>query len=542
MNRTSSWLLLLSLSFLAACAAQTPPPASGTTALQGDALAAQVADLSHQAESLLHDQDELVWRAWTTGQSVDLEATYQGKDRLLSASAVQQVRQLRSLSGDPREQRALLHLQNYLAGEYLATRMSDVSDAVANLEGTLTFTMGGTEYPYPELDHLLANEADAGRRKQLYAAASSSIERMGSALEKKDQRLEEVVKEMGYPSYEAFGVELRETDLEKLAALAGKVLDTTQEEYKSALGRLSQSELGVPFDQLHVSDLPRLFQHSNVDDAFPKDQMLAKTEATFAGMGLSFTRNPSIKLDTKESPQKDPQGITLPVGIPGDIRVSLKPEPGMESQASYLHEAGHSVHDALATERRFELAKLGNITVPEVFALVFENLTQDADWVRDQTTLQGERQSKYLAVSAAYHLYLVRRTAGRLLFEVQLHKAAESGSTQNPADLYSAVMGRTYALPMGPDDIARYHVEREDFYSSADTFRAWFLSAQLEAQLKGRFGATWWKKPEAGAFIRQLSAPANAVTADELCAQWGDTMGIKPEVLLMRLGSAPLRR
>jgi hypothetical protein len=218
----------------------------------------------------------------------------------------------------------------------------------------------------------------------------------------------------------------------------------------------------------------------------------------------------------------------------------LRPAPGIEQQASYLHEAGHALHDALTQEKRFELTKLGTITVSEVFALLFEDLTQDSAWLHDQTPLNGERESTYLAVSAAYRLYLLRRAAGRLLFEVQLHHDPK----QDPAELYRTVMSRTYQLPLGNEDIAHARVEQEDFYASADTFRAWFLAAQLEAQLKTRFGDAWWKRAESGALLKQLWAPGNGATPEELAAMWGDTGlegGIRPEALLMRLGAAPLK-
>ncbi len=97
-------------------------------------------------------------------------------------------------------------------------------------------------------------------------------------------------------------------------------------------------------------------------------------------------------------------------------------------------------------------------------------------------------------------------------------------------------MARTFQMEMTPADSERYLVDLEDFYQSADDFRAWFLAGQLQGQLKARFGPAWWKSPEAGPFLRKLFARGNAASAREIAQEFGDRR-ISPDVLLLRLGS-----
>src|SRR5262249_7909325 len=147
---------------------------------------------------------------------------------------------------------------------------------------------------------------------------------------------------------------------------------------------------------------PRLFRPKTVDELFPKDAQFARLEMTLKGMGIDLKAMPNIRLDLKESPRKNPRGLTLAVVVPSDIRVSLRPALGVQEQGSFLHEAGHALHDGMSKETRFELAKLGNRTVPETFALLFEDLTEDPVWLEEQAGLSGERRAAYLAASAAH--------------------------------------------------------------------------------------------------------------------------------------------
>jgi hypothetical protein len=103
-------------------------------------------------------------------------------------------------------------------------------------------------------------------------------------------------------------------------------------------------------------------------------------------------------------------------------------------------------------------------------------------------------------------------------------------------ELYKAMLERVDEMPATADDVARYQVEQEDFFQSADSFRAWLLAGQLQGQLKARFGPAWWRSPEAGAFLKGLWARGNALSAREVAQAIGEK-AIAPDVLLLRLST-----
>lgn len=536
-------LALLSLCLLAAACAKAPAPDSGATraARQQEAtqLRGEVQALAARAQALLERQDAQVWAYWTEGVQANVGATYASDAPLFSLGSLRKIERLRQLTTAPAEVRALTHLQSLFAGEYLASALAEQNDAVANLEASLSFTLPGPagapgrEVRYRDLERLLANERSAAVRRALYAGATSSLERLNPALRRREERLQEVVRQLGYPSYESFSAELRQADLERLAALAEHILQATREPYLQVMTRLARSELGLSFEQLTRADLPRLFRPRSVDSLFPKEQQLARVHQTLKGLGIQLEALPHVRVDARELPRKNPRPLTLAPRVPGDVRLSVRPAEGVLEQARVLHELGHLLHAAFTQEQRFELAKLGNPTVAEAWAALFEDLVEDPVWLEEQVGLTGARRNGFLAASSAHRLFLIRRAAGRLLYQLELRRR---GAGADARALYSAIQQRTDALPMGPDDEARYLVELEDFFQSADSFRGWFLAGQLQAQLKGRFGPAWWKHPEAGEWLKALWARGNALSGRELAQAAGEP-GIAPDVLLLRLGT-----
>src|SRR4051794_1290269 len=76
-------------------------------------LRARVEQCSAEAQALLKEQDELVWKSWTTGAPVDMARTYGGHEKLFTPeniAAIREVRDAAQAEGNAQERRALTHL------------------------------------------------------------------------------------------------------------------------------------------------------------------------------------------------------------------------------------------------------------------------------------------------------------------------------------------------------------------------------------------------------------------------------------------------
>jgi hypothetical protein len=518
--------LLLAL-LLAACAGQpvapTPEASHASGSPEREALTSAVAELAVKAEALLRSQDELVWKYWTEGVPADLAKTYVGTESWLTPESVARVARLRALTTDERERRALDHLHAYLAGEWMAQQLADVSDAIATLEQSLTFQVAGTNRPYRNLESILAAEKSALRRKQIYEAATPAVEKVSALVERRGARAAELLPTLNLEPT-AWTTQLREATPEQLAALADAVLTRTQEAWTSTLTRLAQRELQLPLDRIGRQDLPRLVRLPPTE-GFKRAEVVSRIRSTLGPIQLDPAALKTVTLDAGDSPKKNPRGLVLGVVVPTDVRISLKPVGGARDQRSALHEFGHAIHDAFTEERRFELAKLGNRTSAEAYAALLESLTTEPAWL-EQAGLSPDATRAWIQGVSVQELFLVRRAAGKVLFNVTASKPA--------ADLhaaYRATMDRAYGLPGTSQDEARLILDEEATLNAADYLRGWLLAAQLRAALVRKLGARWWENPEAGAFLKPMLAPGNALDADGLARALGDP-GITPDAFV----------
>jgi hypothetical protein len=541
-------LVAPALLLLVACPKAASRRVTGVSQINDAALWPVVEELASEAESLLKQQETLVWKSWIDGTPVNIGNTYEGKEELFSATSIRIINRLRHAQisayqcsvpphgappecpADPwgaLEIRALTHLKVHFAGEHLSLALGDESDAVANLEASLTFASGGKEYHYRDLDRLLAAEKDAEKRQALYLGATRAVERLSALVRRRDERAESLVKQLGYPTYESFGEAIRYGNLEQLADLAERILNGTQSAYAKAMEYMAQRELHSPFEKLRRADLPRLLKPPNLQFFFPKDALLSRAQSTLSGLGIDLPAMKNVTVDLQELAYKNPRPLTVSVAIPEDIRLSMKPQGGARDQAALLHELGLAMQLAFMRDPdqlypagrqgrrpalRFELTRLGSGSVSQAYALLFEQLVEDPAWLQEFAQLSGDKLQAHLLTSRAHRLHQLRRRAGKLLYDIAVHR----GQEQDAQSIYHRIMARAYGLSMGPEDDARYVVDRDELYQPADDLRAWLIAQQLQHSLKKRFGGSWWKNRLAGDFLRELWSKGTAPYPEEL--------------------------
>ncbi len=441
------------------------------------------------------------------------------------------VDRLRQLTPDALEQRALTHLHAYLVTEWLAQKTAELSEQAAKLEQTSNFGQSGSEHPYRNLESLLTSERSALLRKTLYEGATPVVAKLAEVLARRRERTDALLSELGISSASLL-LELRETELDSLVALANDVLTRTQSAFTTTVGRLSWTELQLPVERVSRADVPRLFRLPAEETAFPKTEVYRRATRTLQGLGMDVSTMRNVTVDLKETPGKNPRGLVLGVVIPSDIRVSLLPVGGGRDQRETLHQMGHVLSDGLVQERRWALAKLGNRTAGEAWSFLLEDLTMDPVWLEHVAGLTGDAQAAWRTSASAQRLFLLRRAAGKVLFNA---RARAPGV--NVGALYREVMARTYGFPMTAADEARAELDREEFLASADYLQSFVLAAQLEQQLRGRFGPAWWEVRAAGDWMRRLLGPGNSVSASGLARSLGED-GLDVQAFLAKLPTA----
>lgn len=455
-----------------------------------------VAQLRIEVETLLRDQGDRLWKAWTGGLPFDAAAFYGDHDRLFAVDRIAAVQRVRNGTKDPDERRALGFLEAYLVGEHLARATADASERLVQLEASATVDVDGESRPFRDLEAMLAAEADPAKRAKLQAAALPVLQRLDEVHREKRARLEAAAKALGFADATEAAAFLRNVTPDAAADLARSILDATAKSYREAFGGAANRELGLALGDLHRSDVPRLFAGPGFSVRFPTDGARPALAATLASLGLDRAR---IQIDEGEKPGKSPRPICFAVAAPGDVRLSIPATVRGGDWAALFHEAGSAQAFAHAGEGPFEFRQLGHEATAEAFSVLFENLTTDPEWLKSHTGMTGAEASAWSAGTATRRLYQMRRQAGRLLYQLESARAGTKAQS-----LYRKTMEEAYGFPLGKSDAAWYLADGDEYLFSADTLRAWTLAAMLEEHLIEKHGRNWWDAPAAGAELVKL--------------------------------------
>ena len=288
------------------------------------------------------------------------------------------------------------------------------------------------------------------------------------------------------------GQELTGVDLDALAGETAAFLAATAERHPQLLDAELQRTAGVTLQAARRSDLPRWLRDVQADARHPPEGLLPAWEAVRRGLGLEGSR---VHLDVEARATKSPRAFCAPVRVPEEVHLVVPPMGGRDDYLALFHEGGHAEHYASVDPALpFEFRRLGDNAITEAFAFLFEGLVENEG--------DGAR---------ARRSYLLRRYAGKLHYELELHDGARSLDALAPA--YARRLTDATAVPWP----AQTYLEDVDpgFYVAC-YLRAWALEARLRTALRERFGERWHTEPAAGALLRTLWREGQRRDPDEL--------------------------
>lgn len=490
----------------------------------------EAADLIDQwrqeARVLVLEQMELSWRRRTTGEQVDIAATYEGHESMFSPQTAAVIARAATVQSDPAKRRALEFFRVYLLGEMVSMRVAELDDKIQSYLAKAEFSYADKSYTYYDYHGLIQNEADYGKRQEISDAVVPIIDKANGLLRTKEERVQRLARELGFADYNALSEQLRHVNLSEFAVVCRQFLDRTDREFASLLRWASPFQLGYPVEKLRRCDLGRLFKNLRYDKYFGLDDMMPRMKRFLHGMGLSMDK---IKVDDADRPQKNPRAACYPMVVPDDVRLTIKPAGGPRDYQVLWHEMGHAQHFANTTTPVWEFQQLGDYVTTESYAFLFDGMFENETFCRDVLGMKSLDLRWHVRYTSFLKLYMVRRYCAKVLYEIELHRGAD-----DPAGLYRELLGRAYGLPLDENDGKRYLLDTDDFFYSADYTRAWLLEAMLDRKLTEKYGEKWFDSKAAGEFLRGLWQVGNYYTGDELAQKIGFT-GIDPGVLVERI-------
>ncbi len=319
-----------------------------------------------------------------------------------------------------------------------------------------------------------------------------------------------MVRAAGYAEYvEAFR-QLSGIDVDRLGAAAEAFLADTTDLYREGLARLVASRLGIGVDDLVRADAAWCFRADRFDDAFPSNRLLAVAHEQMAAMGLDAACTGRVRFDTDERPGKQPRAFCVPVRVPEEVYLVLRPRGGHADYRTFFHELGHAMHFATADPGLpFAARWLGDNSVTEGFAMLWDHLTLDPAWLARHTALEPEARRTLVFELVMNECYMVRRYAAKLRYELELHRSDFTDVGGRYAEHLTAATGFRY----DPTDAL---LDVDPGFYAARYLRAWQLEAALATTLADRFGAEWYCDPAAGAVVADLMRRGQGDPADRI--------------------------
>ncbi|HUQ20334.1 MAG TPA: hypothetical protein VM099_12040, partial [Gemmatimonadaceae bacterium] len=220
-----------------------------------------------------------------------------------------------------------------------------------------------------------------------------------------------------------------------------------------------------------------------------------------------------------------------PTRVPEEVYLVLRPHGGQSDYTTLLHESGHALHFANARpDYPFEFRWLGDNSVTDSYAMLFDHRMQDRGWLLRYTELGKNTITDFLRLAGFEELHFLRRYCAKLIYEADAYGGA-AGWNALP-DLYVDTLTGATTFQYHTADA---FIDFDPRYYSARYLRAWQLQSLLNETLVSQFNEDWFRNPAAGPWmIRELFAEGQRETAEEL----GERVGVSRE----GLSFAPLIR
>jgi hypothetical protein len=450
---------------------------------------------------------------------LEIEPIYERYGALFEREAVERLREAvaaaDAVAGDRDDDRRRLRYLLHFAFDGLLGRETRAEAAeLAGLEASLEVEVDGAALAYRQVPIEQANEPDPERRLAIERARNAVLrERLDPIHLEALARSHALCRQLGWSSYADAYAELRGLDLEALARQVGRFAELTRDAYPEICDPQLELHVGRRLGALARSDLPRFFRAAALDPAFPEQRLVESFRETMGGLGVDLDGQSNVHLDVEARETKSPRAFCATPRIPDEVYLVVPPMGGRDDFAALFHEGGHTEHFARTdASLPFEFRHLGDNSVTESFAFLFEHLTEDPAWLRAR--LGAAEVGPPVAHARAVKLLMLRRYAAKLAYELELH--GEGADLAAMPDRYSELLGRALRLDW----------PRESWLADVDGglyvtcyLRAWALETHWRRALRERFGERWFERAEAGAWLDALWRNGQRLDADELLAE-----------------------
>jgi hypothetical protein len=386
----------------------------------------------------------------------------------------------------------------------------------------------GREIPFQRVAIDIGNSTDRAERAMIETARAAVVQRELAPLKRERiQRERDITESIGLASgYNATWELLSGISLTALRDECAAFLRDTQAMWDEVAAETVKRVLGMKLREATRADGLALFRAREFDGFFPARDMETTIRGQVAEMGIESSANGRIRFDTGEREGKRSRAFCAPVQVPDEVYLVLRPHGGQTDWSTFLHEYGHALHFAhMRPDLPMEFRFMGDNSVTEGYAMLFDHLMQDAGWLKRFTGLETATLPPFIRSAGFEELHYLRRYCAKLIYETQLYGGEESFDAL--PDLYVELLTKATSFQYSRADA---FVDVDPRFYSARYLRAWQFQSLVTETLVDRYDADWWRNPRCGPWmVETLLGEAQRELADEQAMRvTGRALGFAP--------------
>jgi len=398
--------------------------------------------------------------------------------------------------------------------QFLEDSVKQLTEQISDYEASSTIEWLDRPITFQDATVIIANEPDRQRRRDLYRKRLAAIEGANDLRAERLLKLHQTAPSLGYSSYTNLFEEVRKIDYTAIAGQASQVLTSTEPTYLRRLDEVLKRHLALGVEDAQRSDAIYLLHLTNFDDRFPSHRMLRVYRDTMAGLDVKVDSQSNINIDSERRPRKNPRAFCMPISIPEEIKLVIRPSGGQSDYQAFLHESGHAQHYGWASSNLDpEFKYTGDYALTETYAFLFNHLVSDKSWLANFLGMKDS--DEFVRSVMLARLVTVRRYVAKLYYENRLHLSDDLAAA---ALQYSECQTVATHFKTEPEE---FLFDLDDGFYSASYLRAWAFEVSLREYLKTKFGSQWWASKRAGDFLKEIWETGDRYTADEMASQIG---------------------
>jgi oligoendopeptidase F len=402
-------------------------------------------------------------------------------------------------------------LYDAFVGNFIGNQLKRFTDKANSYEASAVVEVSGQQIPFRQVTSLVTNEDIRERRKLLFDATKPVKKRLTSFERRSWKKVYALIQELSGRSYVDYLSFIKEVDYDSLAADLKEFLVKTEQLHKQQIEK-NMASIGVRLKDAQSYDYAYFARAKPFDQFFKKEKLVDVAKNFWHDVGFDICHQKNVFLDVEERPKKVPRAFCMPVKVPEEVILVIKPNGGQDDYQAFLHESGHTEHFANTdSSLSYEFRHLGDHSVSESYAFLIEYLLSNTLFLQKYLGMAEADAQKFATFLMEQKLQAFRRYAAKVIYELKLHRndltkldgnfAPTAGTYTSPAKMYVDILTKATKINYKPES---YLLDVDSGLYAADYVRAWCFEVMIRKKLEEKFGRNWFEKKEAGEFLKSL--------------------------------------